>query len=154
MSIGFDGISFRFLDRTAIGDEGESVKNDGDRNERHSKSATARGCGSAWRGVAWRGVAWRGARCSSWFAFKLASRSAGARDPAAREESHVSVTSLRLYREQAACEYAGARETSVLSSRALTLWLSDLLGILHAGRVQKFDVAAQAPRVLAGRTFF
>lgn len=54
----------------------------------------------AWRWAARRGEAHSFGigfgTVSPWSAFKLASRSAAARDPAAREESHVSVTSLYL----------------------------------------------------------
>lgn len=99
-------------------------------NEKQSKSSKR----ERWFEIraASRGVA------SSWFAFKLASRPAAARDPAAREESHVSVTSLHLHdREQPACEYAS---TSV-SSRC---WL--IRDSARAAR-RNFDVAAQAPRV-------
>lgn len=101
MSFGFDDSSSRLSET------------DSDRWQRRRHEKQSRSERAAFQIRDGRDAARRGARCSSWFAFKLASRSAGARDPAAREESHVSVTSLRLHREQAACEYAGARETSV-----------------------------------------
>ena len=61
---------------------------------------------------------------SPWSAFKLASRSAAARDPAAPEESHVSVTSLlsrpscpRRSCARADIPISGAERARLLSSR-------------------------------------
>ena len=54
---------------------------------------------------------------SPWSLFKLASRSAAARDPAAREESHVSVTSLLSRWAQAARADTGGLSARLLSSR-------------------------------------